>query len=434
MPASRSSPAISPVVAAERRSRARWHRACRALCLAALALVALDLAAGCGGVGISAATNIGNKLTVYSSLPFQGLSGAVSRQIVDGEKLALADAGGQIGRFTVSFYSMDDSNPRTGRWDPGITATDAKTAAQDSSTIAYIGDYNSAATAISLPLVNAAGVLQVSPASPYVGLTSSLDAGQDEPGRFYPTARRSFGRLMSADPVQAGAQVALMARLHVKRVYVIDDQDPFQMPLAQIVAEGARRTGIEVRGPDGIEVAAGAEFGGEIRKVRESGAEAVFFSGGTGPGVLSLWRELHAADPGLLLLGPSTMVNATFARQIGSAASSTYLTTPVLPAAMYPAAAQRLLRRYRTQFGETGGPYALYGYEAMSVVLAAVRTAGAHGNERQAVIDKFFATRDRDSVLGRYSIRSSGDSTLARYGVQRIIGGQLAFWRPLDVG
>ncbi len=121
-----------------------------------------------------------------------------------------------MGQFRVSYYSLDDANPQTGQWDPGITAADAKTAAQDTSTIAYLGDYNSAATAISLPLINAAGILQVSPASPYVGLTSSLDAGQDEPERFYPTGHRSFGRLEPADAVQAGAQVRMMSTLHVR--------------------------------------------------------------------------------------------------------------------------------------------------------------------------------------------------------------------------
>jgi branched-chain amino acid transport system substrate-binding protein len=405
------------------------------VCLAALALVLSLGAGGCGGVGISgAASNLGNQLTIYSSLPFQGPSGAVSRQIVGGEKLALAEVGGHIGQFKISYYSMDDSNPRTGQWDPGVTASDAKTAAQDTTTIAYLGDYNSAASAISLPLINAAGVLQVSPASPYVGLTSSQDAGQDEPERFYPTGRRSFGRLMPADPVQAGAQVQLMRGLAVKRLYVINNQDPFQVPLSQIVVEDARKAGIEVPGNDGIDTTTGSGFSGEVQKVRESGAQAVFFSGGTDPGVLRLWRELRAAEPHLLLLGPSTMVNAAFAAQIGAAAADTYLTSPVLPVAMYPPAAQRLLQDYRRHFGEAAEPYALYGYETMSAVLQAIREAGAHGSERQAVIDRFFQLHDRDSVLGRYSIKPSGDSTLARYAVERVLAGRLVFYKALNVG
>ncbi len=404
----------------------------RPLCLAALAALAA-VASGCGGVGVSGALgNLGNLLTVYSSLPLQGPSGAISTQIVNGEKLALAEAGGHVGQFKVSYYSMDDANPKTGQWDPGVTAADAKTAAQDNSAIAYLGDYNSPASAISLPLVTAAGILQVSPASPYVGLTSSLDAGQYEPERFYPTGKRSFGRLMAADPVQAGAQVQLMGALKVKRVYVLNDEDPFQVPLAQIVAGDAEKAGIEVAGNEGVDTAGGSEFAGVVRKVAQSGAQAVFFSGGTSAAVVALWRELHAADPHLYLLGPSSMVNATFAQEIGAAAQNTYLSTPLLPASMYPASAQRVFEDYRRHFHEAPTPDALYGYEAMSVVLAAIRKAGAQGNQRPAVIKAFFQTHDRDSVLGRYSIQPSGDTTLSRYGVERIVNGKLTFYRAFS--
>ncbi|MGH2912885.1 MAG: ABC transporter substrate-binding protein, partial [Solirubrobacteraceae bacterium] len=190
-----------------------------------------------------AADNVGKQLTIYSGLPLQGPSAAISKQIVGGEKLALADAGGRIGPLTVNYVSLDDSNPTNGQWDPGVTAANAKAAAQDPTTIAYLGDYNSGATAVSLPLINAAGILQVSPSSPYVGLTSSLDAGQDEPERFYPTGKRTFGRVAQGDPVQAAAQVALLRAEGVHRVYMLADQYPFDGPLAQIVAGAAHQAG-----------------------------------------------------------------------------------------------------------------------------------------------------------------------------------------------
>jgi branched-chain amino acid transport system substrate-binding protein len=406
--------------------RARW------LLSGLLALACVPLVTGCGGVGVSGAASSGNQLAVYSSLPLQGPSAAVSEEIVDGEKLALAEAGGRVGPFRVSYFSLDDSNPTSGRWDPGVTATNAKTAAQDASTIAYLGDYNSAASAVSLPLINAAGILQVSPASPYVGLTSTLDAGQDEPERFYPSGRRTFARLQPGDPVQGAAQVRLMRSLGVRKLYVIDDQDPFEVPLAQIVAGDAERSGIEVAAHDSIDTAGGTVFASEVRKVTESGAQAVFFAGGSGAGTVALWQQLHAADPHLKLLGPSTMVNATFAAQIGAAAASTYLSTPALPASLYPDPARRVLSDYRRQFGGEGGAYALYGYEAMSAVLLAIRAAGSRGNDRQTVIARFFAIKGRASVLGRYSIQADGETTLARYGVDRIRGGRPRFFRALE--
>ncbi len=95
-----------------------------------------------------------------------------------------------------------------------------------------------------------------------------------------------------------------------------------------------------------------------------------------------------------------------------------------------PAGAARLPQRV---WGE-GGAYALYGYEAMTVVLDAVRSSGARGNDRQTVIDRVFATKNRNSVLGRYSVEPNGETTLSQYGVDRVSHGRPVFLRAIDVG
>jgi branched-chain amino acid transport system substrate-binding protein len=407
--------------------RARW------LCLAALAAGAVG-AAGCGGTGATGATETGgNQLAVYSSLPLQGPSAEASLQTVNGEKLALSQAGGRVGVFRVSYVSLDDSNPTTGKWSRDATLTNAKTAAQDTSTIAYLGDYNSAATALSLPLINAAGVLQVSTSSPYVGLTSSLDAGQDEPQRFYPTGKQTFARLQPGDPGEATAQGRLMSSLGVHKLYLLDDQDPFQVPLAELVAAEAKRVGIAVAAHDSVSIAAGTNYAGEVEKIVESGAQAVFVAAGTGAGAAGLFEQLHAADPRLLLLGSSTMTGEAFTSGLGAAAASTYLTTPLLPTAMYPRSARRVLADYRRTFGTDGGAYALYGYEAMRTVLDAIRGAGSRGNDRQTVIDRFFAALHPDSVLGPYSIEANGETTLAHYGSEHFAAGRPVFYRAFQI-
>ncbi len=408
---------------------ARW------LGLLALAAVLLGVV-GCGGVAVSdVAEATGGQLTVYSSLPLQGPSASVSQQIADGEMLALHDAGGRAGLFKINFDLLDDSGPTTtsGQWNPGVTATDAKLAAQDTSTIAYLGDLDSGATAISLPFMNEAGILQISPASPYVGLTSSFEAGQDEPARFYPSGRRTFVRLQPGDTAQADAQVRLMKSLGVHRLYVLDDQDPFDVPLANIVAVYAERAGIAVVAHDSLSTRPEAVFTGEVEKIVESHAQAVFLAGGEGAGTVALWRDLHSAAPSLQLLGSSALASEGFTTQIGAAEASTYLTTPVLPNRFYPPSAQRVLRDYRSRFGAEGGAYALYGYEAMTVVLDAVRSSGARGNDRQTVIDRVFATKDRNSVLGGYSVEADGETTLSRYGVDRVSAGRPVFLRAITV-
>jgi branched-chain amino acid transport system substrate-binding protein len=399
--------------------------------LAALAL--LPALAGCGGVSSStAAENVGSQLTIYSSLPLQGPEGAISQQIVGGEELALADAQGHVGHFTVSYVSLDDSNATTGEWDPGVTASNAKAAAQDPTTIAYLGDFNSGATAVSLPLTNAAGILQVSPASPYVGLTSSFDANQGEPERFYLTGKRTFGRIAPGDTVQAAAQVALLRRLRVHKLYLVVDQDPFDAPLAEIVQDDAEHAGIKVVGDDTITIAPGSSFTGEVKKISESGAQAVFVSATATEEAAEFWLEMHAAASHLSLLASATMSNSVFTAHLQDAEGVTFVGSPLLPVDLYPLSARRVLNEYARHFGAAGEPYVLYGYEAMSVVLAAIRAAGNSGDDRQAVIDKFFATHDRQSVIGTYSIQPNGETTQSTYAVDRVVHGVPVFSRAFD--
>jgi hypothetical protein len=52
--------------------------------------------------------------------------------------------------------------------------------------------------------------------------------------------------------------------------------------------------------------------------------------------------------------------------------------------------------------------------QAMAAVLDAVRRAADQGDQRQAVIDAFLATRGRRSILGTYSIDPVGNTTLRR--------------------
>ncbi len=408
------------------RRLAHEHR--RALAVAALPL----LLAACGSAVSATPPSAGRQLTIFSSLPLQGPDAPASQAIVNGEKLALAQAHGHVGRFGVSYYSLDDSDPSTGAWSAGLTSQNAKVAAQNNSTIAYLGDYDSGATAISLPLLNGGGILQISPASTYVGLTISADAGQDEPYRFYPTNMRTFGRNVPNDLVQGEAVAALMRRLGVHSVYLIDDLDAFDASLAQIVATDAQQLGIDVVASDTLDMTT-SNYSGEVKKVVASGAGAVFYAGGAGSGVASLWQQLYAADPQLRLLGSAAFDTATFTASLGDSGVNTFFTTPTLAPPLYPGIAQRFFAAYRRAYGYPAPANALYGYDAMQDVLIAIAHAGVHGDVRSAVVNAFYGLRNRNSVVGRYSILPTGDTTLSYYGVDRVVAGAPVFYLKLDL-
>src|SRR5204863_8898262 len=84
-----------------------------ALTVSALVGAVVAIAA-CGSSSSSSssggATSSGsNTIDIYSSLPLKGAVNAQTIPALNGEKLALAQAGGKAGQFKVNFISLDDS-------------------------------------------------------------------------------------------------------------------------------------------------------------------------------------------------------------------------------------------------------------------------------------------------------------------------------------
>src|SRR5205085_168881 len=124
----------------------------------------------------------------------------------EGAKIALADAGGHVGKWKINFRTLDDSTAAAGQWEAGQTGDNARKAVQDNTTIAYMGEFNSGASAISIPILNKAAILQVSPANTAVGLTKKEPgATAGEPAKYYPTGKRTYGRVVPRDKIQGAA-------------------------------------------------------------------------------------------------------------------------------------------------------------------------------------------------------------------------------------
>jgi branched-chain amino acid transport system substrate-binding protein len=381
---------------------------------------------GGGGGGSTGSTN----LTIYSSLPLQGDSRPQSESVVNGEKMALQEARGKVGKFTIKYASLDDATAAAGKWDPGATSANARKAAQDPSTIVYLGEFNSGATAISLPVLNEAGILQISPANTAVGLTRSEGADKGEPDKYYPSGKRTYGRVVPNDRIQAAAQVSYQKDEGCRQLYILNDKEVYGKGLADQVQSVASAQGLKVLGNDGIDTKA-ANFRTLAQKVKSSGADCMFFGGITQNKGVQLWKDMYASNPDMKLFGPDGVAESAFSTKIGAAEKNTFITNPTLDPKLYPPSAQDFFNTYKQKYGADPEPYAIYGYEAMKDALLAIQNAGDKGNDRQAVIDAFFNIKDRDSVLGRYSIDENGDTTLTDYGANRVKNGKLVFDKVL---
>ncbi len=407
-------------------------RATRLAAVSLALLLALAMA-GCGsGPRTGGGSVAGNTLTVYSSLPLQGAARANSTSIVNGEKLALQEAGGKVGDFLVKYVSLDDTGGSTAGWDPGAVLTNAREAGDDTTTIAYLGEGDSGASAISIPITNQAGILQVSPTSTYGGLTSSKGAQKGEAAKYYPTARRTFARLIPNDLRQATAQALYQRDERCATTYVLSDKQAYSLVLAANTAAALGDAGVKVVANDAIDPLQPDQTQ-VTQKVRASGADCVFYAGYTADGVAGVFNALHAAVPSAKLFGSAGITAPAFTSGLDAGTQpQTRITSPTIPAQLYSPAARAFVARYRRAFGSAPTADAIYGYASMKAILDAIRRAGANGNDRQTVINQFFGTTSHPSVLGTYSIRPIGDTTLPYYWAYRLRGGQLVYDRTLD--
>ena len=176
-----------------------------------LAVALLAAVAGVAGCGSSseqtlAATRIrGKTLTIYASAPLRGRSSVSGQAVVNGARLALGQVHGRIGQYRIALKVLDDATVQRGGWDPGQTTINVQIAVLDPTTIGYVGEVNSGASAVSIPPLNRAGIPQVSPTSTAVGLTSgAAGAFPGEPQKYYPTGIRTFARVVPNDSDPGG--------------------------------------------------------------------------------------------------------------------------------------------------------------------------------------------------------------------------------------
>jgi branched-chain amino acid transport system substrate-binding protein len=400
----------------------------------AVLAAAVLVVSGCGDQSRGGEVS-GDTLTVYSSLPLQGPHADQARSTIEGQKLALAEAGGKAGSFKVNFASRDDATAGDSRgpgWSPGRTSDNASKAAEDSRTIGYVGEFDSGASAISIPITNEAGFVQLSPAATAVGLTKLVPgADKGEPDKYYPSGDRTFARLIPADDVQASAAASWTKDLGARRVFLVDDKSVAGLGLVEQFRVAAERSGgLQILGQKGMDPRAD-NYRDFAKEVAAKSPDLVYFSGGVESNARKFWRDLSAGVPHARLMGSAGLLSPDFYRDLRSN-ERTFITSAAQDPSQLPPQGQRFIRDYRRKFGRDPDPYAAYGHAAMSLLLDAIRRAGDDANGREEIVKQVFDTEDFRSVIGTFSIDENGDTTLDRVAGYRVRNGRLEFVKALD--
>jgi branched-chain amino acid transport system substrate-binding protein len=383
--------------------------------------VSLGVLSAAVGGGILLLRSQTQEVTVYSSLPLQGPTGAQSADMVRGIRLALEESHDKAGKFKVNYVSLNDATDGAKGWAPKAVVENALRAADDSSTVVYIGEYDSGASAISIPILNRAKIPQISPSNTAVGLTTNDQPGaQDgEPDKYYVNNNlRSYVRLVPRDKLQ-GAALANVMRDDRKctRVAIIYDADLYGSALAQIIRQRVNDQKPKMKRV--LDEPFDAQLDGYDEtladRVANQKANCVVFSGTTSAAA-GLFKHLVEKLPQAHLYGSSGVAH----HDITDALAPTYapkvrLTFPALGSEGVGAAGRRFYRRFRQEYTANPDPYAIYAYEAMLLAIDAIKRAGT--TDREDIIKALHETKDRRSAIGRYSIDENGDTTLTGYGL-----------------
>jgi branched-chain amino acid transport system substrate-binding protein len=387
-----------------------------------------------GGGGDAAQSDGGGEsgsVNIYSSLPLQGAQRLQTTAAVRGIELALKQANNKAGNITVKYESLDDSTAQVGNWTPEATSANARKVAQDDKAVAYIGEFNSGASAISMPILNEAGMPQISFANTAVGLTTNEPgADKGEPDKYYPTGNRHYMRLVPKDTIQGAAMATIMKEDGCTNVAIANDKEVYGAGLSRNIESSAEAQQIKVAFNEGIDPKA-PNFRSLAARAKSAGADCFAFSGTTPNGGVQIFKDFAAALPDAKLYGPDGVSNAEFFDPgeggiPASVARRTKVTVATLDPESYPPEGQEFFEQYKSEYNvKNVDVYALYAYEAARLVLDAIERAGS--TNKEDVLKALFDTKDRSSVLGTYSIDENGDTTITDYGSYTIEDGSLKF-------
>jgi len=343
-------------------------------------------------------------------MPFSGPSnhGVPAR---DALRLAIAqaNAAGGIGGAQISLESRDDGpSPRF----PKRGAHNTRAFVADPRVIAMVGPAQSPIATAEIPITNAAGLLQCSPANTNPGLTKPRDGALDL--RAAAPERINYVRVAPSDDIQAPAAASfLFDDLGVRRLLVIDDSGDGRVIADSVSTAFQKLGGTVIRralnpGADPRDVL-GPLRAGEPRM-------GVYFGGFAETGAPEVRKAMVASGLGKLPfvswdgIGGSGTDAGSFIQLAGRAAVGSYQSS----ASFAPPKAD-FVNAYRAKFGREPDVYTVASYACAQVILDALRMVASKGTSasglREALrADAVDPSHQYSTVLGTIGFDDNGDS------------------------
>jgi branched-chain amino acid transport system substrate-binding protein len=372
-----------------------------------------------------AAPSIGT-LKVGISLPLSGGARADGGPTEKGVQLAIeqANAAGGIGGYMLEAVSLDHAV--AGKYNEVQGAQDMQTFVGDANVIGVVGPYNSAVAKVQIPISNAAGLLQCSPANTNETLTKpplALDLRKTHPKQI------SYIRVAATDDIQGPAMADYAyTDLGLRNLAVIDDVTTFGYGVADNFAKRFELLGGKVGYREGA-TSDTTDFNGIITNFPED-LDGVYYGGVVTSGGGLLLKQMRNQGLTVPFLGPDGIKNGSGADK-GSliniagaaAANGSYATVATIgdfAAVGLGPRRDEFDTAYKAQFKDapdfqTPGAYSAAAYACATVILESLKAAlDANPADLAAIREGVRAyatdtTHTFDTVLGETSFDQNGD-------------------------
>jgi len=275
-----------------------------------------------------------------------------------------------------------------------------------------IGTFNSGAAEIEIPILNRAPngpIAMVSPANTYVGLThGGPGTAAGEPGKYYPTGKRNYARVVAADDFQGAADAILAKSLGIKKLFILNDKEAYGLGVATNMRNAAQKLGVKVVGFTAWDGKA-SSYEALAVKIKSSGAQGVFVGGLICENGGKVIKDIVSGAPGVKVLMPDgfTPVSATV-QQAGGAAEGSYVSVAGLPNSALKGAGKKFVVNFTKADHKAPDPYSVYAAQAAEAMVGAI--AQSNGT-RSDIAKQLFKINLKNSILGTLSFNSNGDVT-----------------------
>ncbi len=282
----------------------------------------------------------------------------------------------------------------------------------DEGVVAVVGHLNSGCSIPASKIYHDAGVAEVSPSTTAIKYT---EQGFDTAFRVLANDRRQ-GTALADYAVDT---------MHAKTAAVIDDRTAYGQGLADVVEQTLKQRGVTIVAREYTNDKA-TDFSAILTRIRAAHPDVIFYGGmdATAGPMARQMQELAIKAP---LLAGDGACSPQFVTLAGSAAG-------VLTCSQAGEAVENLpkgaafLAKYRAKFGTPVEIYAPYAYDAVYLIVDAIRRAGSLD---RAAVRKAIATADYDGLTGHIAFDAKGDLRGGAITMFHVQDGKLAYLTTL---